>query len=183
MMLFRERQQIIILCLAAVLVGGIALFRLLPLHRRTKSALSRLAEGQCVVAKASAESKHLSSLKEELLKVQGTIRDCKLKVPDHGNLGSFLQIIADLMNEHNLKEQFVQPGKEIQAGVLKCIPVSMQCKGNLAQVFEFYKSLQALDRLIRIEQVNLVNGIGFSGEVSMRTEAVIYFRPAVTHKG
>jgi Tfp pilus assembly protein PilO len=52
----------------------------------------------------------------------------------------------------------------------------MQGKGRLKQIFEFFGRLQSLDRLVRIEQVKLVNDRDFSGEVSMQTKAVIYYR-------
>jgi Tfp pilus assembly protein PilO len=45
----------------------------------------------------------------------------------------------------------------------------------LADLFEFFKRLQALDRLIRIEQVKLTNDPDFSGQVTMETRVVIYY--------
>ena len=84
--------------------------------------------------------------------------------------------IADLMNQHQLKEQEIAPGEEIEADGLNCIPVSIQCKGELTQIFEFYQQLQQLDRLIRIKQVKLLNDRDFRGEVSMETDVVIYYK-------
>ena len=52
----------------------------------------------------------------------------------------------------------------------------MQCKGRLTQIFNFYECLQALDRLVRIEQVKLSNDAGYNGQVSMETKAIIYYR-------
>ena len=46
----------------------------------------------------------------------------------------------------------------------------------IKQVFEFYKSLQGLDRLVRLEPVKLAHDSDFSGEVSSQTKAVIYYR-------
>jgi len=80
------------------------------------------------------------------------------------------------MNENNLREQLIQPGEEVKAEGLNCIPVSMKCKGSLKQIFKFFRSLQRLDRLIRIEEVKLVNDNGFSGEVSMQTKVIIFYR-------
>jgi len=76
----------------------------------------------------------------------------------------------------NLGKELVQPGKELRSPQLTCIPVSMRCKGNLKQIFEFFTALQASERLIRIEQVKLVNDNDFTGDVTMQTEAVIYYR-------
>ena len=55
----------------------------------------------------------------------------------------------------------------------------MRCKGELAQMSEFYRQLQAQDRLVRIEKVTLSNDDNFSGQVSMETEAVVYYRAKV----
>jgi hypothetical protein len=55
----------------------------------------------------------------------------------------------------------------------------MKCKGKLAQIFEFYRRLQGMDRSVRIEQVKLFNDSDFSGEVSMDAKAVIYYMAKV----
>jgi len=83
------------------------------------------------------------------------------------------------MNEHNLMGQVIAPRKEVKAEKLNCIPVNMQCKGKLAQIFEFYRRLQGLDRLVRIEQVKLTNDSDYDGQVSMEARAVIYYRAKV----
>jgi len=175
MMLFRERQQIVICVVAGAMVCGFVLFRYLPLRQRMKGLEQARAARTLAIARASAQSNQLPALTEQLLKLQRAVGNYERQVPGHRDLGVFLQRIANLMNEHNLKEQQVQPGKQIQADVLNCIPINIQCKGRLARIFEFYKSLQGLDRLVRIEQVRLVNDSDFSGEVSMQMKASIYY--------
>ncbi|MHC4659408.1 MAG: type IV pilus inner membrane component PilO [Planctomycetota bacterium] len=177
MMLFRERRQIVICAVAGAMVGGFVLFRYLPLRKRIKTVEQTKAAQRDAVTKALAEQGQLPILKEQLRKLKTTVGDYEARVPGHGDLGPFLHRIANLMNEHNLREQRVQPGKEVEAEGLNCIPVSMQCKGGLKQIFEFFYSLQALERLVRIERVKLENDKDFSGELSMRTDTVVYYRP------
>jgi Tfp pilus assembly protein PilO len=161
------------------MVCGFVLLRYLPLQRKIKSVEQASAAQILVVSKASAESQQIPVLKEQLLRLQIAAGNYARQIPVQRELGEFLQGITDLMNEHNLREQVIQPGKEVNSGELNCIPVNMQCKGELSQIFEFYKCMQRLDRLIRIEHIRLVNDGGFSGEVAMQTEAVIYYRAAV----
>jgi Tfp pilus assembly protein PilO len=175
-MLFRERQQIVICAAAAVMVGGFVLLRYLPLQKKIKAVEQARAVQTVAIAKASHQSEQLPALKERLLKLQTTVCSYGANIPAQRALGVFLHKIANLMNEHNLTKQMVQPGKEIKAGQLCCIPVNIQCKGGLKQIFEFFRRLQKLDRLVRIEQVKLVNDTDFSGRVSMQTKAVIYYR-------
>jgi Tfp pilus assembly protein PilO len=178
-MLFRERRQIAICVAAAAMVCGFVLFRYLPLQRRMKSLRQAHAAQMLAISKASAESQQIPTTREQLLQLQTAVGNYERQIPAQRELGEFLQRIANLMNEHNLRGQLIQPGKEIKAGELNCIPVNMQCKGRLLQIFEFYRRVQGLDRLVRIEHVKLVNDGGFSGEVTMQTEAVIYYRAEV----
>ena len=175
-MFFRERQQITIFVIAAAIIGGFVLFRYLPLQKRIKAVKGAGAAQMLAITKGQAESKQLSVLKEQKLLLQQVVGNYDINIPTQRALGGFLQRIADLMNEHNLGGQVVTPREEIRAGELNCIPLDIQCKGRLAKIFGFYKRLQSLDRLVRIEQVKLENDADFGGEVTMRTKAVVYYR-------
>jgi len=176
-MVFRERQQIAICVVAIAMVGGFVLLRYLPLQKRIKAVGLKRAAQTLAVAKASRQRGQLPILKEQLLKLQGAIETNEVSIPAQRDLGAFLHRIANLMNELQLKEQVITPGKEIEVDELNCIPVDMKCKGALKQIFEFYRRMQKLDRLVRIEQVKLVNDTDFSGEVGMQTKLFIYYRP------
>jgi Tfp pilus assembly protein PilO len=175
-MLFRDRQQIVICAAAAVMICGFVLLRYLPLQERMKALRQARAAQMLAVSKVSAESQQVPAIKEQLQQLRTEVENYERQIPAQRELGEFLQKIADLMNEHNLQGQMVQLGEEIKAGELNCVPVSMQCKGRLSQIFEFYRCVQGLDRLVRIEHVKLVNDGDFSGEVIMQTNAVIYYR-------
>jgi Tfp pilus assembly protein PilO len=175
-MFFRERQQITICVIAGVIVCIFVLFWYLPLCEKTKAIKQTKATQTLAIAKGTADSKQLPLLRKQLLKLQTELRDYEANIPEQRALGVFLHKIADLMNEHNLKEQVIAPGGEVEADKFNCIPVSMQCKGKLAQLSEFYRRLQALDRLVRIEKVRLSNDSSYNAEVSMATEVVVYYR-------
>jgi len=175
-MLFRKRQQLMIFVAAGVIIGGFGLFRYLPLRRRIKAASQTKAAQTLTIAKGTADNKQLPLLKEQLLELQRELENYEANIPERSDIGVFLQRIAGLMNEHSLRGQVIEPRKEIKAEKLNCIPVNMKCKGRLTQIFKFYRRLQGMDRLIRIEQVKLFNDSDFSGEVGMEAKAVIYYR-------
>jgi Tfp pilus assembly protein PilO len=158
------------------MVGGFVMFSYLPLRRETEFIRQAYASQKLAISKALDESRQIPAAREQLFGLQASVGNYERQIPAQRELGEFLQKIADLMDEHNLKGQMIQPGKEIRTGDLNCIPVNMQCKGRLSQIFEFYKSVQGLDRLVRIERVKLVNDGDFGGEVTVQTNAVIYYR-------
>ncbi|MDD5064312.1 MAG: type 4a pilus biogenesis protein PilO [Phycisphaerae bacterium] len=176
MIRFREKRQIAIFAAAAVMICGFVLFRYLPLKRETEFLRQAYALRMLAVSKALDESRQMPAAREELLGLRAAVGNYERQIPARRELGEFMQKITDLMNEHNLKGQMIQPGKEVRAGDLNCVPVNMQCKGRLSQIFEFYREVQGLDRLVRIERVKLVNDNDFGGEVVVQTNAVIYYR-------
>jgi Tfp pilus assembly protein PilO len=135
---------------------------------RTKRALA--------IDKGTTDAQRMPLVEEKLRDIQQMLGNSEASIPEQRSLGEFLQKIADLMKEHNLKDEIVTPGDEIEAGKFNCIPLSMQCKGELARISEFHRRLQSLDRLVRIEQVKLTNDKNYGGQVTMETEAVIYYR-------
>jgi Tfp pilus assembly protein PilO len=178
-MFFRERQQITICVVAGVIVCVFVLFVYLPLCKRIKAVNQAKAAQTLAIAKGAADSRQLPLLEEQLLKLQKRLGNYKANIPEQNTFGGFLGSVTDLMNENNLKEQEVTPGEKVKADQFNCIPVSIRCKGELAQIFKLYRQLQTLDRLIRIEQVKLSNDSGYNGLVSMETKAIIYYRAKV----
>jgi Tfp pilus assembly protein PilO len=174
-MLFGKRQQAAIFVLAVLLVADFVFFGVVPSRHRLRQIRQKRSERLSLISSADAASQKLSQLKEEIALLEATVGDYGRKVPAATELGGFLHKIAELMNEHNLQEQFVQPAGETQAEGLSCIPLSIRCKGDLQQIFGFCKSLQKLERLVRIEQIILTNDSEFKGQVSMQTKAAIYY--------
>ncbi len=178
-MLFIQRQQLVIYVIAGSIVFAFVLFRYMPLRRKIL-AIEQVKTGQTlVIAKGVADGKQLPLLEEQLLKLQGELGDYEASIPGQRDLGEFLHRIADLMKEHSLTDQVITPGKEVKADEFICIPVSMLCDGELSRISEFYRRLQALDRLVRIEQVKFTNDNSYSGQVSMEMDIVVYYRAGI----
>ena len=116
---------------------------------------------------------------EQLRELRSKLENYEAKIPEQRDHGLFMKKIANLMNHHNLREQVIEPLEEIKTDGLICIPISMECRGKLAQIFEFYQQLQELDRQIRIKQVKLENNTDFNGEIAMEAEVVIYYRKVI----
>jgi Tfp pilus assembly protein PilO len=176
---FRNKQQVTICVIAAAIVGVFVLFWYLPLRSKTNAVKQAKAKRAFSIAKGTADTKQLPLLQEQVRKLETKLGDYEANIPEQRSHGVFLHGIADLMKEHNLSEQVITPGEEIEAGKFNCIPVSMQCKGELVQISEFYRQLQTLDRLVRIEKVKLSNDSSYTGQVSMETEAFVYYRATV----
>ncbi|OHB55161.1 MAG: hypothetical protein A2173_00315 [Planctomycetes bacterium RBG_13_44_8b] len=175
-MFILKKQQALICVVAVMLIVDFVWFSCLPLHKTMKAIKQTETSLGLAINKGTAGGRQLPLLNEQLKKLRQTTINYELSIPRQRDIGAFLQQLTDLMTEHNLREQIVAPQEETRAAGLGCIPVKMQCKGKLANIFEFYKRLQSMERLVRIEQVNLVNDNRFNGEVSVESKMVIFCR-------
>ncbi|MDD5459702.1 MAG: type 4a pilus biogenesis protein PilO [Phycisphaerae bacterium] len=128
------------------------------------------------IDKAIAQKNNLPQLAEELDRLETQIVNFDAAIPAQGDLGGFLQQIADLMNRNKLANQLIQPEKEIELSETNCIAVNMQCTGQLQRIFDFFEELENMPRIVRFEKLAL-DSDRFSGNVNMKTRIYIYFSP------
>ena len=100
------------------------------------------------------------------------------RIPENREFALLWRQIADVMNEHDLKDQLVQPAVEIPGAELNCIPITIRCSGRMEQIFEFLKSMEKFERVIRIEHFKLENDVDLRGWLRMNAEANVYYRSA-----
>ena len=127
---------------------------------------------------AAAQSAELPGLERRLRGMEKAVQGFDLRVPADRALGTFLQQIAGIMTDCHLTEPGVLPGKEGKTDDLNCVPIHVACRGTLADIFGFFKKLQNLDRLVRIEKVAMENDSDLTGQISLQVEAVIFEQSA-----
>ena len=97
-------------------------------------------------------------------------------IPSSRKFALLYDEITEIMKKHNLTEQLIQPGKETEGRNITSIPISIQCSGKLEDIFEFFKSIESFDRLIRIEKLEMVNKTD-GDTIKMKADAKVYYRP------
>ena len=171
-----ERQQLIIFALAVVIVAGFIGFRYYPLARSAKAA-EYTATGQLtMIAQTNENIRQLPELRRDIDELCRATGNYDKKIPQERQFADLWRQIAEVMNKHNLQNQLVQPGAEIKGEKVNCIPISIKCEGSFKQIFELLQSLQGLQRLIRIESLNLANDNDFTGSIKMQADAKVYYQ-------
>ena len=170
-----EKQQIIIIIVALVLTAGFTLLRFMPMARR-KAKLAEAKETTAIeIDSLKLKSARLDSMRKELAELQKDLENYDSQIPTGRNFAALWKQIADVMKDHGLSDQLVQPETEIHGERISCIPISLQCSGTLKQIFALFDSLAGLDRLIRVEDVQLLNDSEYNGNVRMQAKANVYY--------
>jgi Tfp pilus assembly protein PilO len=127
------------------------------------------------IEQATVLEKQIADLKVRV----GRFEQC---VPQDAQFSSLWRQIADLITDHDLQNQQVRPGAEIQYGDFNVVTLDIQCSGTLSKIFDFVHSLEQMDRLIRIEHMELTNDKNLSGQLTLSAKAEAYYRTPQNHK-
>jgi Tfp pilus assembly protein PilO len=175
-MLIIEKKQIVMSIAVVVLAIVFVVFQYLPLDKKAKNLKAANAALLAENAATDAREGVLPQLFEEIEKLKGQVGNFDAKIPVGRSHGLFLQDLTSVMQKHGLSELMVQPGTEIETPNLSQIPVYIRCKGGLAQIFGFFKSLESFERIVRIEEVSLTADEAFDGSATMQAKVNIFYR-------
>ncbi len=173
---FLSRQQLWVLAIGALFLADFILYGYLPSHERLQALAEAKGRQMELITTAESKSGTLPALVERLRETDRYAENYEQWIPSESGLGRFLGQVANIMTSNGLSDQDVVFGQERAAEDLMCIPVHMKCAGDLHGVFGFFRDLQGLGRLVRVERATLLNTKGFTGTVTMEADAIIFYR-------
>jgi len=171
-----KNQQLLIIIGAVVMIGGFGLLRYFPLarkHRLIKAERVDYHQGNELIKQQARQLPILNAKMDMTLKKVGKFSD---NVPSSRKFALLCDEIAEVMKRHNLTEQLIEPSSEVVGEKITCIPISIQCVGELDEIFAFFKSIESFDRLIRVENLEMKKKTN-EDLITMRASAKVYYRP------
>jgi Tfp pilus assembly protein PilO len=170
-----DKHQIIIIVVAVISLGGFAVLRYIPLADKTESIKAARVQYQAGDEQVRTQARKLPIINAKIEKVKLQIGDYKSKIPSGRRLDMLYYEISAVMSKHNLSEQSIRPGRETAGKEISSIPISISCSGQLSDVFEFFRSIESFDRLIRIENLQMQSKLNQS-IVGVKAVAIVYYR-------
>jgi len=178
-----DKQQWIIVVLAVAAAGGFAVFRYVPIVRQKQEVFQKIETQGALMQQVCVNSAQIPDLKKQREQLNSELAAFKQKIPQGRNFAQLWKQIADVMNTCELTDQLVQPGHELKSDSLCSIPLTIECKGSLDQIFNFFQALKSIDRLIQIEELKLENDADFTAMVKLYAKANVYYQPQEMDNG
>ena len=172
-----DKKQTMILLLGAAILTGFAVFQYVPIVQKKLQMRKQVLKQAQSMSQVQQYAGSLPELRQEKVELTEQLKDYSVKIPEGKQFAQLWRQIADVMNDCQLTEQSVQPGKELVSQELCCIPLSIECTGTLDQMFEFFQSLENFERLVRIDQIDLKNNDDSDATIKMNAIANIYYQP------
>jgi type IV pilus assembly protein PilO len=171
-----DKQQLIIVGLTVVILCGFGMFQYIPVIREKHAIQDGMAQQDQISEMICLQSALLPELKQQEKQLQEELIPFAKKVPQDRQFAQLWQKIADVMNECKLTDQLVQPSEELKSDPLCSIPLTLECRGSLKQLFAFFQAMENMDRLVRFEEVKFENDSDFNAVVKLNAKASVYYQ-------
>ena len=170
-----EKRQLIIITVLGVMILAFVFFQYIPSTKAIKQAKQTKQQRLQDNEKALLASQQLPELKQRLAELRSQVGSFDEKLPKDRDHGSFLQEVTAIMTANNLSEQQVKPTQEISYEQINAIPVNMECKGSLENLFRFFSAMEKSQRVFNLDEVRFEN-VEYSGNIEMFAKGDIYYR-------
>lgn len=171
-----DRQQLLILVVASVMVGSFVLFILWPRHRELADLDHAVRQQRWLLSRrvaASHEGMFVSARIPGLRKIQGRL---ERRLPTGPQVADFLQMMnAALADIPSVRHEVTRSG-DAQTESWPCVPLCLRLRGPFEAVYRSLGAIERLDRLSRFRRVGFTR-TDDEGEVLAEAELVIYYLP------
>jgi Tfp pilus assembly protein PilO len=177
-----ETKQLVIFGVGIALILGVGFFRCKPLLARTKQLKITKSNQISENAYIRKQTMQLPIVGEKMKKLRSEIGEYYNRIPRNRNFAPLWEQIAAMMKSLSLKDQLIQPDKEVLGSEINSISITIKCSGSFSQLFEFFQLMENFERVVRIEQLKLTNSLTDPGLVTMDAKAKIYYQFADQEK-
>jgi Tfp pilus assembly protein PilO len=168
-----DRQQFLILLIAAVMVGSFCLLVLWPKHCELSDLGSVVARERDMVsekARASQDGLYVSARLSALRRVQDHLMD---RLPDEPRLAEFLQSVAECVQAEPGVTHEIERTEAAPAGRLAAVPIRLRLAGPYDGVHRCLASIENLQRVNRFRHVQ-INRSTDDGHVVATAEILVF---------
>lgn len=172
------------LFLAGMVLTGVLLvvFGYVPIAWQKYVIRKALARQSLPIEQVRESIEQAAVLEKQISQLEQKVHEFEQFVPQNPQFASLWRQIAELIAEHDLEDQQVRPGKEVQYADFNVVSLDIQCSGTLTKIYAFVRSLEQMDRLIRIESMELSNDKDLTGRLTLSAKAEAFYRTPVQFK-
>jgi type IV pilus assembly protein PilO len=171
-----EKKQYISLTVGMVVVLAIGYLRCKPIVAKAQELRKTKAEQMLAGQDIKNSMNNLPRMGSRMEELQNRIGNYRVKVPEARQFAGLWDQIAAVMKTHELNDQLIQPNEEVVGKEINSISITIRCNGTFQQLFDFINDLEDFERVIRIEQLRLINSNENPGTVTMDAKAKIYYQ-------
>lgn len=169
-------HRIVLVICVAVMAGGLARYGWLWSDSRQWVSVRQQAEQ--LQEDIRRQASRLADLTIELKEKSAAAAAFDRRIPADKSAAELWRALSEQMNACGLTDQRVEPAETMQHAGLAAVRLKLQARGSAQQIFEFMRTVEQMERLIRFESAQLSADPPLSGQVRLQAEALVFYYTA-----
>lgn len=159
-----ERDELRTLAVVLVLFVLFGVGVWLPARQHRADLRQHIEEARDTLGIDLADTHGLASLHQQVIALRQTVRGAQRYVPRQDELDSLLRSLTEAMNAYGVAEQEIVSQRVEHFAHYSVVPMRIDFHGTFPSTFGVLKQIEAMPRLIRIEELELEQAQQSPGE-------------------
>lgn len=99
------------------------------------------------------EEQALDELTREIDRLSARAAQYSVMVPREEMLGTFLEELARITQDNQLRTEHIEPGKPVRSQQVVALPIALGVRGPFPAVFGMIRDIERMDRLTQVEML------------------------------
>jgi len=177
-----DRQQLLILLVAAVMSGSFFLLVLWPKQKELSALMAAVERERPFVKQKVRTSREGVYVTVRVASLRKTGVALLRRVPAEPELASFLEQVARCVAEEPLVRHEVERIEAEPPKGTPAVPIRLRLAGPFEAVYRCLDAIEGLERLTRFRRLEICRADG-EGAVSAEVEILVYYLPASQDEG
>ncbi len=170
-----RRYHLAVGAMATGLIFALGVY--LPQMRRLQQLRADTTSLNAQLDVRSQRLKELKSTFEDVGRAKMTLVHFVDAVPENVRIGEFLEEIDRTAKSNGLTDRNVVPSNPIVGEKVSCLPLDITFRGEFDGIFKFLRHMENMQRIARVQRLELVSPEDAFGELLLSMTVHVYFRP------
>jgi len=169
----------IVLGILVAMVAGAVLFVYRGQGKKLDDFKTRITVAKAALATQSQTVAVVPELVKQVDSMRKRYKNFDRRLPGRQELGGFLRDISGHLADEKFSDQLIEPGSPTQEELFHTLPIIMQFKGSYLTSVDFFKRIDEMERLTRIQKLkitkNPAKGDEDDSRLNIELQLNIYF--------
>ena len=169
----------IVLGILAAMVAGAVLFVYRGQGKRLDDFKTRITATRATLKTQGQTVAIVPELIKQVGAMRARYKDFDRRLPVRQELGGFLRNISAHLGDEKFSDQLIEPGSPTREDLFHTLPIIMRFKGSYLTSVDFFKRIDEMERLTRIQKLKIARKPAKGGEddskLDIELQLNIYF--------
>jgi Tfp pilus assembly protein PilO len=146
-----------------------------PQFGRARELKQSLHEEHGMASTGRSDLQELPRMQAEVNALREQVRDFEERVPARDELGAYLEQLARVAQEHQLRPDAIEPSPPVRSRDLLAVPIVLKVHGPFREVYGLLKDILSLPRLTQVRRFDAKVLADRPGEVQAEMQLRVFY--------